>query len=217
MIYFLDKNPTIAGTYLADKHLSCQLGSACTILCTVLENYSDSPMPQKVINKSNPVVTWASISKANFEWLLDYAKSVQNHFYKIYGNFHNTTIDLNGITVPELPKGSLMDFPQLIPDRYKIEKDPVEAYRNYYIGEKARVSDFRQNPPTWFVDKLNESQRTLFMDYFEHIGTNLRLYRDLDSGIIVQRKIEDSWVPVRTLMLEEQILFERILENGSRE
>ena len=217
MIYFLDNNPELAGIYLSDKHLSCQLGSACTVICTVLENYTDSSMPQNVINKSNAVVSWASISKSNFEWLVEYAQSVQRHFYTIYGKYHNTTIDLSSIIVPELPKGGLMEFPQLLPDRYKMEGNSVEAYRNYYVMEKAKISNYRQKAPDWFLNKLDETQRTLYMDYFEHIGTNLRIYRDSDTGIVIQKKLEDSWVSLGNLTLEEQILIERILDNGFRE
>ena len=214
MIYFLDKDPHLAGSSLADKHLSCQLGSACTILCTVLEEYTDAPMPQKVMNRSNSIVTWANISKSNFEWLLQYAQAVQKHFYTVYGKYHNTTIDLNSIEIPEIPKGMLMDFPQLLPDRYRVEGDSVEAYRNYYVSEKAKISDYRKGVPSWFSEKLTEVQRTLYMDYFEQIGTNLRVCRDSDSGLSIQKKSEGSWVILRELILEEQILLERLLDNG---
>lgn len=110
-----------------------------------------------------------------------------------------------------------MEFPQLLPDRYKMEGDSVEAYRNYYVMEKAKISNYRQKAPDWFMAKLDETQRTLYMDYFEHIGTNLRIYRDSDTGIVIQKKLEGSWVSLGSLTLEEQILIERILDNGFRE
>ena len=210
MIYFLDENPELAGIYLSDKHLSCQLGSACTIICTVLSMYTDMPMPQKIINRNNALVTWANTSKSNLRWLIAYAQSVQRHFYTVYGTYHNTTIDMNNIEIPNLSEDTLSNFPLLIPDMYKVGDNAVDAYRNYYVAEKAKITDYRKETPDWFTSKLNEDQKTLFMGYFESINTNLRVYKNCNNCTI-QKKVGRDWISLRDLTLEEQMIFERVL------
>lgn len=213
MIYFLDKDPKLSAKYLMDKHISCMLGSCCTVLCTILHN-NDIEVPQKILKGNNTIVQWASISKSNFEWLRDYGIALLEEFYIRYGTQHKTTIDLQNIHTPDLPKISLTEFPQMILDRYKIDGNPVEAYRNYYVNEKGKVSGYKNELPYWFLDKLDESHRTLYMDFFEEINNTIRVYRDKNRGIVIQKKVDDFWINLSDLKFEEKILLERILEQN---
>lgn len=211
MIYFLDNDPKLSATYLSDKHISPLLCNTCTVLCTVLHN-NGITIPQKTFNH-HTLVDWASVSKSNFEWLRDYAIGLSEAFELRYGRKHQTSIDLNNIPVPEeLPKVGLTEFPQMIPDRFKLEGNSVEAYRNYYVHEKAKVCNYRKEPPAWFIDKLNDVERTLWIDFFEQFNCSLRLYRDKKEGVVIQKQIDSGWVTSNRLSLEEQVLIERILD-----
>lgn len=211
MIYFLDENPKLSAQFLADKHLSPLLCNTCTALCTVLHN-NGIEIPQKTF-KNHTLVDWASISKGNFEWLRDYAIGLSETFEVRYGRKHKTSISLLDIPTPEdLPKVGITEFPQMIPDRFKTETNSVEAYRNYYVHEKAKVSDYKLEPPTWFLDKLNEAERTMWMDFFEQFDCSLRLYRDRKVGVVIQKQVGTSWITTNELSLEEQVLIERILD-----
>jgi len=60
--------------------------------------------------------------------------------------------DETSIVKPPIP------FPQCMPDQYKVEGDPVAAYRNYYKGEKAyfaRWNKGRASPEWWDDDMQN--------------------------------------------------------------
>ena len=214
MIYFLDENPKLAGDSLADKHLSCMLCNTCTIISTILNN-NDIEVIQKTYPKNNIIVSWASMTPSNYKWLCEYSKSIYENFEKRYGRKHQTSVDLYKLPdslpkIIESPLKGLTEFPQLMPDKYKIETNPVEAYRNYYVCEKAKLSDYKNEPPEWFIEKLSEADRTIFLDYFEELGYSLRLYRDKKKGIVLQNNSEGNWVTLDNLILEHKILFERI-------
>jgi hypothetical protein len=50
-----------------------------------------------------------------------------------------------------IPENGLERFPQCMPDQYKHD-NPVMAYHNYYIGEKAGFSKWtNREVPWWFV------------------------------------------------------------------
>jgi hypothetical protein len=50
----------------------------------------------------------------------------------------------------------LTPFAQAMPDEYKVEGDAVQAYRNYYIGEKARFATWKEPglTPEWFQESV---------------------------------------------------------------
>ena len=52
--------------------------------------------------------------------------------------------------------GSMTPFVQAMPEQYRTS-DPVEAYRNFYVGEKARFATWRapSTIPTWFMEKYH--------------------------------------------------------------
>jgi hypothetical protein len=48
------------------------------------------------------------------------------------------------------PETGLTPFAICMPDEYKTD-DPVESYRNYYCGDKARMASWkRRKQPYWF-------------------------------------------------------------------
>jgi hypothetical protein len=54
-----------------------------------------------------------------------------------------------------------------MPDIYKVAGDSLQSYRNYYLGDKTKMSRWTNSPmPLWFADGIN----TLYDDacYIEH-------------------------------------------------
>ena len=48
----------------------------------------------------------------------------------------------------------IRDSAQAMPDEYKIPGDPVQAYRAFYLGEKAHFAKWtRREAPAWFVQE----------------------------------------------------------------
>jgi len=54
----------------------------------------------------------------------------------------------------------LTPFAQAMPDHYKVSGDAVQAYRNYYIGDKARFAKWKESSlvPEWFSEGVLESE-----------------------------------------------------------
>lgn len=45
------------------------------------------------------------------------------------------------------------EFPQAMPEQYRVAGDPVTAYQKFYIGEKLRFARWTKRPvPAWIDD-----------------------------------------------------------------
>ncbi len=45
----------------------------------------------------------------------------------------------------------LTEFPQAMPDKYKVPGNPVAAYRAFYIGEKSKFATWKKRKvPSWY-------------------------------------------------------------------
>ena len=54
-------------------------------------------------------------------------------------------------SIYKLPKGDKAEFIQCMPDIYK-SNNPIQGYRNYYIGEKQHIATWKNRPiPNWFT------------------------------------------------------------------
>jgi len=44
-------------------------------------------------------------------------------------------------------------MPQCMPDEYKVDNDPIQGYRNYYLNDKAYMAKWtnRKQPEWWTV------------------------------------------------------------------
>lgn len=64
---------------------------------------------------------------------------------KLYTTLSNPPLGIRQGPSPTQP-------PQCMPDEYKVPNDPVQAYRNYYIGSKSEIATWKYSPtPEWFV------------------------------------------------------------------
>ena len=57
------------------------------------------------------------------------------------------------LTNPLIKSKGLQEHPQCMPDQYKVQGNAVEAYRNYYIGEKAFAKWTKRGTPSWYKIK----------------------------------------------------------------
>jgi len=73
-----------------------------------------------------------------------------------YGKRHKTqdVIDWCIENKPNLPDKGFTEPAKAMPEEYKV-KSVVESYRNYYRGEKASFSKWKNRPtPLWFDESL---------------------------------------------------------------
>jgi len=149
-IFHLHRNPKICAEYHCDKHVVKMILETGQMLSTAYRRHFDECHHYgidlyKTAFPKHPMTIWVGDSGANFFWtiqLLDqliyqytirYRKvhstiKISNMFHKTYKYWHDLTGDF---TTP----------PLCMPDKYKCD-DYIQAYRNYYIGDKKRFAKY---------------------------------------------------------------------------
>ena len=151
-IFFLDKNPIIAATYLCDKHVVRMILETAQILSTVSWRYGVAA-PYKPTHKNHPSVLWAGNFLNNWRWLISHGRGMSAEYTKRYGKIHKSQYIIewcqnNG----GRPIKDKFTNPSLcMPEKYK-DNDYVKAYRSYYLGDKIRFAKwkFPAKPPYWW-------------------------------------------------------------------
>jgi len=164
-IFVLDNDPETCARFHCDKHVLKQIPDVAKILCTVMRE-SGIPYGYTAGNKNHPCVKWVAEADGNFMWLrelgLELCKEYSYRYAKETGLSHAS----EHIIVDTYPKGlgnknerskrnepvGMTAPPQCVPDHFKCE-DPVMAYRQYYLGEKADMLSYtKRNVPGWIVE-----------------------------------------------------------------
>ncbi len=149
-IFILDKNPRKAAQYQCDKHVVKMVLESAQIMCTV-RNQRGLSSPYRSTHASHPCVKWAA-SPENYHWLLIHFDELLKEYTRRYGKQHKCAELLSLLRIDSLPAPT--EFVQCMPDEYK-HTDPVQAYRNYYLGSKSRFAQWNRGTPQpdWWTHK----------------------------------------------------------------
>lgn len=112
-------------------------------------------------HRNHPCAVWARESRDNYQWLVELTWALCDEYYHRYGRYRTPKkrhkVEESGLldqlrwgpTSIDRSKG-LTPFPQCMPDQYKVANDPVQAYRNYYLGEKRNFLVYtHREEPDW--------------------------------------------------------------------
>jgi hypothetical protein len=160
-IFVLHKDPVIAAQMLCDKHI-CKMGvEAGQMLCTAWQQHCPNIFDNiyRPTHKHHPCTKWAGQTRSNFTWLLDHATAILDEYdhvrFGITGNYSRlrTVLARCKRFINVIPDGQLTPFVLAMPEKYK-QIDSVQAYRAYYIAEKAGFARWNNNrpPPYWWVN-----------------------------------------------------------------
>ena len=157
-IFVLDDNIEHCAIYHCDKHVVKMTLETAQLLCSP---YEPDKAPYKRTHYNHPCAKWARESEANYEWLLKFGYFIAQEYTHRYNKIHKcldiiSWCDDNSHTL-NLPDLGLTPWAQAMPDEYK---DPcaVQAYRNYYRGDKAEFCKWTSRKvPTWFVKETPPS------------------------------------------------------------
>lgn len=108
---------------------------------------------------NHPCSIWCRETVDNYLWLYNLTVALCDEYYHRYGQHkpapvqHKVRRDglLDMLATPprNIPCGTLTPFPQAMPDQYKAA-DAVQAYRNYYLGEKRDMLNYtNREAPRW--------------------------------------------------------------------
>lgn len=150
-IFVLDLDIAKCARYHCDQHVVKMILESVQIACTAL-NERGFVTPYKSTHVKHPCVIWAGASYDNMVWLkkLTYALNDEFKFRYQKDIDHSSISVLRQIEKIEFESLGMTEFPQAMPDEYKVPGDPVQAYRNFYRGEKLEFARWtRRKKPVW--------------------------------------------------------------------
>lgn len=150
-IFILDEDIATCARYHNDKHVVKMILESAQMLCTTLHE-SGGDAPYRSTHKNHPCTIWARQSLSNWRWLRDLALALNEEFKYRYDKStdHKSATIVKSLPEPNIPDIGLTPFAQAMPDEYKTA-DAVEAYRNYYKGEKAEIAQWKKRQkPDWY-------------------------------------------------------------------
>ena len=156
-IFYLDRNPIVAAQMMCDKHVIKMILESAQMLSTahrVLDGdeHADNVGMYKMTHKNHPSTIWVRTNSSNYEWLWDHMNALMKEYTRRYDKHHATERLIYYLW--EFPRnisyGEFTDPPQCMPDYCKND-DTVDAYRSYYINEKASFAKWKNvKIPEWF-------------------------------------------------------------------
>lgn len=156
-IFVLDLNIEKCAEYHCDQHAIKMILESVQLLCTAL-NKKQFSTPYKSTHIKHPCVLWIEESYDNFEWLIQLALALNSEYkYRFDKKTDHKSISvLPKIEKLKFERAGLTPFPQAMPDQFKVDGNPVQAYRNFYLGEKLRFAKWtKRDIPDWVI-KSNE-------------------------------------------------------------
>ena len=145
-IFYLDKDPIAAAVVQYNKHVVKMILESAQMLCAahhVLGNPDD--VPYKLAHKNHPCTIWVRENSLHYDWLYEHMMALGDEYTARYNKTHMSIDKCKHLNIHprNIPHEIFEQPPQCMPDEYKDECS-VQAYWNYYIGEKHVVA----NPKT---------------------------------------------------------------------
>ena len=109
------------------------------------------PEGYKSAYPKHPMTLWVGQSPDNFAWTMIHGFELCKEYTFRYNKKHATEKIINDLY--DVCKGDYMkktEPPQCMPDKYK-SKDYIQAYRNYYLGDKKRFARYTNRKPPEFM------------------------------------------------------------------
>ena len=101
---------------------------------------------------NHPCAIWVRESRPNWLWLRDLAEALNTEYRYRYDQAqdHKSWTVIQSLVVPDLPDLGLTEHAQAMPDLYRIPHDPISAYRQFYLGEKQALLQWKKRKiPEW--------------------------------------------------------------------
>jgi len=155
-IFYLSSCPVDAASFHCDKHVVKMILEYAQLLSTAHHVLDGDDAPEGIYKKTHvnhPSSVWARQSSSNYAWLYDLFVECLDEYERRYIREHATSrLKDTLLRLPKnIPLGGFTPPPQCMPDEYKCD-DAVQAYRNYYNGDKASFAVWNYSAtPTWYT------------------------------------------------------------------
>ena len=154
-IFILSNDPKEAAQFHCDKHAIKMILEHTQMLSTAIRVHSNDTVDTvyKKAHLNHPCSIWTRKTRNNFLWLCEMTEELFQEYTKRYGKQHKSypIFELCKNHANLIPEGELTNFALAMPLEYK-DKDPVKAYRTYYIKDKKDFATWKLgNKPDWFI------------------------------------------------------------------
>ena len=164
-IFYLSSCPQEAAESHNDKHCVKMILEYAQMLSTAHRELDDDvpDILYKSTHKNHPSTIWTRSSKQHYDWLFRLFRMLSAEYSIRYGlisdindtfKVHKSWEKLGKIleTAPKnIKDNGWVDPPQCMPDHCK-KPNTIDAYRNYYLTEKASFSTWKTvRPPKWWT------------------------------------------------------------------
>ena len=150
-IFVLSRDPVEAARWQCNKHVIKMILETAQLLSAA---HPSDVAPYKHTHVNHPCSKWTRASLDNYRWLVEHGIALCSEYTNRYNKSHKTETVMKWLRAnePDLPKIGLTPFALAIKDAQYWHEDPVQAYRAYYIGEKARFAEWapRAHAPSWW-------------------------------------------------------------------
>jgi hypothetical protein len=160
-IFVLDRDIQKCAQYHADQHVSKMILESVQMLCTVL-NQLGIRTPYRSTHTKHPCTLWVGTSLSNWVWLRELALALHQEYRYRFGKDkqHKSALVAKNLSEPPIVDHGISPFAQAMPDIYKVSGDAVQAYRNFYIGDKSRFASWtKREPPAWYLDGIKKHNK----------------------------------------------------------
>ena len=153
-IFFLHKDPQWAANALCDKHVPKMLLESAQMLSTAVRKYEEEtngvPLAEPIYKSAypnHPMTKWVGFNRDCFRWALENAVYINHQYEQRFNKGHKSfrvieTI-YNNNYIDDISNGFFKEPPQCMPDEYK-DKCSIQAYWNYYIGDKKQIANLKK-------------------------------------------------------------------------
>ena len=151
-IFYLAKCPYKAAELQYNKHVVKMILESAQMLCTAHHHYAERHeinadyIPYKKAHYNHPSTIWVRQNKNHYRWLYNHMIGLGQEYEDRYGKTHLSITKCKGplFTYPvDIPEGKFEQPPQCMPDEYK-DKCSIQAYWNYYIGDKKQIANLKK-------------------------------------------------------------------------
>ena len=149
-IFYLSHDLDEAARVMYNRHVVKMILESAQLLCTAHHELGNHDVPYKSTHKNHPSAIWTRSNDLSYMWVYEHMMALGEEYKRRYGRTH-LTIDKCRDVLMDPPAGisstEWVSPPQCMPDQYKCG-DAVEAYWNYYEGEKFSVANANETKIT---------------------------------------------------------------------
>ena len=141
-IFYLHSCPDRSARLMYNKHVVKMILESAQLLCTAHRELGNDNVPYKATHKNHPSAVWTRSDANHYQWVYLHMMALGREYTRRYGRKHLTIEKCEEALAdlpPNIPINKFVQPPQCMPDEYK-SADTVEAYWNYYIGDKHRIA-----------------------------------------------------------------------------